>query len=109
MSPLLSILATGVLIALGLWLLGSTVLRVGGVALAVGGLLSTAITGSPAMAVASILGALGWLAGHWLFAVSHHHYFYSPLARRVFHEALPRQLDPTRGAGGYPHVPPEHR
>jgi len=62
MSTLLSLLATGVLIALGVWLLGSIVLRVGGVVLVVGGLLSTATTGSPAMAVASILGALAWLA-----------------------------------------------
>jgi len=67
MSTLLSLVATGVLIVLGLWLLGSIVLRVGGAVLAVGGLVSTAATGSPAMAAVTILGALAWLAGHWLF------------------------------------------
>jgi hypothetical protein len=84
---MLSLLATGILIALGCWLFGSIVLRAGGVVLAVGGLLSTAMTGSPAMAAASLLGALAWLAGHWLFALRHH-YFHSPLARRVFNDVL---------------------
>ena len=77
MTGLLSLLATGVLATLGVWLLGGVVLRVGGVLLVAVGLLSTAATGSP-------------------------------LARRVFHEALPRQLDPTRG-WGIPNVPPEGR
>jgi hypothetical protein len=98
MSSLLSLLATGVLIALGLWMFGSIVLRVGGVVLAVGGLVSTATTGSPAMAAASILGALAWLAGHWLFAVRNH-YYASPLARRVFNQALPRTLNTARRWG----------
>ncbi len=106
MSPLLSLLATGILIALGLWLFGSIVLRVGGVVLAVGGLLSTATTGSPTMALATILGALAWLAGHWLFALRHH-YFCSPLARRVFTDAL-APLNLTR-RWGVPNVPPERR
>jgi hypothetical protein len=103
---MLSLLATGILIALGLWLFGSIVLRAGGVVLAVGGLMSTAMTGSPAMAAASILGALAWLAGQWLFALRHH-YFSSPLARRVFNDAL-APLNPTR-RWGVPNVPPEHR
>jgi hypothetical protein len=95
---MLSVLATGILIALGLWLFGSIVLRAGGVVLAVGGLISTAMTGSPAMAAASILGALAWLAGHWLFAVRNH-YYASPLARRVFNQALPRTLNTARRWG----------
>jgi hypothetical protein len=95
---MLSVLATGILIALGLWLFGSIVLRAGGVVLAVGGLMSTAMTGSPAMAAASILGALAWLAGHWLFAVRNH-YYASPLARRVFNQALPRTLNTARRWG----------
>jgi hypothetical protein len=98
MTGLLSLLATGVLVALGVWLLGGIVLRVGGVLLVAVGLLSTASTGSPSAALATVLGGLAWLAGHWLFAVRHH-YFGSPLARRVFHEALPRQFDPTRRWG----------
>jgi len=103
---MLSLLATGILIALGLWLFGSIVLRAGGVVLAVGGLMSTAMTGSPVMAAASILGALAWLAGHWLFALRHH-YFSSPLARRVFNDAL-APLNPMR-RWGVPNVPPERR
>jgi hypothetical protein len=103
---MLNLLATGILIALGLWQFGSIVLRAGGVVLAVGGLMSTAMTGSPAMAAASIVGALAWLAGHWLFALRHH-YFSSPLARRVFNDAL-TPLNPTR-RWGVPNIPPERR
>jgi hypothetical protein len=106
MNTVLSLAATGILVALALWLLGGVLLRVGGMLFAVGGLLITATTGSHAMAVGSILGGLAWLAGHWLFALRHH-YFRSPLARRVFLETLPRQLDPTRG-WGIANVPPEH-
>lgn len=105
-NALLSLLATGVVIALGLWLLGSILLRASGVVLAVGGLVSTATTGSPGTAAASILGVLAWLVGHWLFALRHH-YFCSPLARRVFNHALV-SLNPTRW-WGVPNVPPERR
>lgn len=107
MTGLLSLLATGVLVALGSWLLGGVVLRVGGVLLVAVGLLSTAATGSPSAAMLTVFGGLAWLAGHWLFGLRHH-YFSSPLARRVFHEVLPLQLDPTRG-WGIPNVPPEQR
>jgi hypothetical protein len=107
MTGLLSLLATGVLVALGVWLLGGVVLRVGGVLLVAGGLLSTAATGSPAAALLTLLGAVAWLGGQWHYG-ARHHCFRSPLARRVFHEALPRQLDPTRG-WGVPNVPPEGR
>jgi hypothetical protein len=106
MSPLLSLIATGVLIALGLWLFGSAVLRLGGAVLAVGGLFSTAVTGSLAMALAAVFGVLAWLAGHWLFALRYH-YFRSPLARRVFNDVLV-PLNPTR-RWGIPNVPPERR
>ena len=58
MTGLLSLLATGVLVALGFWLLGGVVLRVGGVLLVAGGLLSTAATGSPASALLTVLGGL---------------------------------------------------
>jgi hypothetical protein len=107
MSGLVSLAASSVLVALGVWLLGGFVLRVSGAVLAVGGLLATASSGSLAMAAATITGAVAWLAGHWLFA-ARHHYFRSPLARRVFHVGLPQQLDPTRG-WGIPNVPPEGR
>ncbi len=107
MTGLLSLLATGVLVALGVWLLGGVVLRVGGVLLVAGGLLSTAATGSPSMALLTLLGGLAWLGGQWLFGLRHH-YFSSSLARRVFHEALPRPFDPTRG-WGIPNVPPDRR
>ena len=107
MSGLLSLLATGVLVALGIWLLGGVVLRVGGVLMVAVGLLSTAATGSPSAALATVLGGLAWLAGHWLYGLRHH-YFRSPLARRVFLEALPRGLDPTR-RWGIRTVPPQRR
>ena len=107
MTGLLSLLATGVLVALGVWLLGGVVLRVGGVLMVTVGLLSTAATGSPSAALVTLLGAAAWLGGQWHYG-ARHHCFRSPLARRVFHEALPRQLDPTRG-WGIPNVPPEQR
>jgi hypothetical protein len=107
MTGLLSLLATGVLVALGFWLLGGVLLRVGGVLLVSGGLLSTAATGSPSAALLTVLGGVAWLGGQWLFGLRHH-CFSSPLARRVFLEALPRQLDPTR-RWGIPNVPPEGR
>jgi hypothetical protein len=106
MSALLSIAASGVLVALSVWLLAGVVLRVGGIVFVAGGLIGTAATGSPAMALASSLGVLAWLVGHWLFALRHH-YFRSPLARRIFLEAMPA-LDPTR-RWGVPNIPPEHR
>lgn len=107
MSALLSLTASAVLLALGVWLLGGFVLRIGGATLALGGLVVTAATGSPGTAVAATLGALAWLAGHWLYAVRHHH-FRSPLARRIFLEALPAPLDPTR-RWGVPNIPPGDR
>jgi hypothetical protein len=103
MNALLSLTASCALAALGLWLFGGPLLRLGGVLLAVTGLWLTASTGSPMMAAASVLGGVAWLAGHWLFAVRHH-YFCSPLARRIFVRVLPAQFDPTRG-WGVPNVP----
>jgi hypothetical protein len=103
MSGLLSLAATGILAALAAWVIGGWVLRTGGAFLALGGLLCTADTGSLTMAVATLLGSAAWLAGHWLYAVRHH-YFRTPLARRVFMDALPSRLDPTRG-WGVPNVP----
>jgi cysteine desulfurase len=105
MSGLLSFFAWGVLIGLVFWLLGGVVLRVSGSLLAIGGLVGTAATGSPGTALASVVGGLAWLAGHWLYAVRHHHYYSSPLARRVFVELLPRP-DAPRGSGASVRSPP---
>jgi hypothetical protein len=107
MTGLLSILASVLLAALAAWLLTGVVLRLGGALLAIGGLLLTATTGSPSAALLAVVGALAWLGGHWLFA-ARHHYFSSPLARRIFLEVLPRSFDPTR-RWGIPNVPPERR
>jgi hypothetical protein len=107
MTGLLSLLATCVLAALGVWLLGGIVLRAGGVLLVAVGLLSTAAAGSPSTALLTLLGAVAWLCGQWHYGARHHCYS-SPLARRVFHEALPRQLDTTR-RWGIPNVPPNER
>ncbi|HSZ68893.1 MAG TPA: hypothetical protein VK756_00890 [Solirubrobacteraceae bacterium] len=98
MTSLLSLLASGTILALAVWLLGGLVLRVAGFVLATGGLLSAAATGSLGMAGATILGCVAWLAGHWLYGFRHH-YFHSPLARRVFIELLPASFDPTRRWG----------
>jgi hypothetical protein len=106
MSGLLSIAASAVLIALAVWMFGGLVLRTGGAALVVAGLLFTAWSGSLTMAAVGLAGALMWLGGHWLFALRHH-YFGSPLARRIFNAVLPA-LNPTR-AWGIPNVPPERR
>jgi hypothetical protein len=104
MTGAVSLAASGVLVSLGAWLLGGFVLRTAGALLAVGGLFATAITGSLTMATATIIGAVAWLAGHWLFGLRHH-YYRSPLARRVFLQWLPTRFDPTNG-WGVPNVPP---
>jgi len=107
MSALVRIAAWTVMIGIGIWLFGGVVLRAGGAASLTVGLLLAADTGSASAALIAVLGTLGWLAGHWLFAVRNH-YYRSPLARRVFLVAMPRRLDPTRG-WGLPNVPPERR
>jgi hypothetical protein len=104
MSELLSLAATAILAALATWVIGGWFLRTAGAILALGGLLCTATTGSPTMAVATLVGAVAWLAGHWLYAVRHH-YFRTPLARRIFIDGLPSRLDPTR-RWGVPTIPP---
>jgi hypothetical protein len=104
MSTVVILAARGVLIALGVWLFAGFLLRACGALLAVGGLATAAFNGSPGTAVAAILGSLAWLAGQWLFGLRHH-YYRSPLARRVFLELLPVRLDPTR-RWGVPNIPP---
>jgi hypothetical protein len=104
MNGLLSLAACAIIATVTVWLFGGFVLRACGALLAFGGVASTALTGSPRMAVAAILGGLAWLAGQWLFGLRHH-YYRSPLARRFFLQWLPARLDPTRG-WGVPNVPP---
>jgi hypothetical protein len=106
-TALLSLAACAVIAALIVWRLGGAMLRLTGGFLAIGGLLATASSGSAHTALGALLGALVWLAGHWLWALRHH-YYRSPLARRIFLTVLPAQLDPARG-WGVPNIPPECR
>jgi hypothetical protein len=107
MAWLLSWLAIAVFVALAAWYFGGLVLRVGGSLLFAGALLTTVGTGSLTGAVFASFGGLAWLGGHWLYAVRHH-YFASPLARRIFVQVLPWRLDPTR-VSGIRTVPVERR
>lgn len=81
------------LLLIAAWVAGSLVLRVGGlltvlVSLAAG---PASPTGLPVV----IAGGIAWLTGHWLYALRHH-YYRSPLARRLYLQALAPRLDPTR-------------
>jgi hypothetical protein len=107
MSALVRIAAWVAIIGIGIWLAGGPALRVSGAISMTVGLLLAADTGSIMAGLIAGLGGLAWLAGHWLFA-ARHHYYRSPLARRVFLVAMPRRLDVTRG-WGLPNVPPERR
>jgi len=97
MPDIIVVLALAVLIALALWLVGSLALRIAGVILVLAGLVGAATTSAAGLLIAA-LGALLWLAGHWLYAVRHHE-LPSPLARRLFTQTPLRRLDPTRGWG----------
>jgi hypothetical protein len=98
MAWLLSWPAIAVFVALAAWCFGGIALRVGGILLFAGALLMTAEMGSLTGVMFASFGGLAWLGGHWLYAVRHH-YFASPLARRIFVQVLPWRLDPTRGWG----------
>jgi hypothetical protein len=75
------------------WVTAGLLLRLGGLLGILTGLL-TATTNPIGLALAA-LGGLAWLAGQWLYALRHHTYK-SPLARRIYLQALPARLDPTR-------------
>jgi hypothetical protein len=79
--------------ALVVWVAGSLLLRAGGLLTILVGL--ALMPAHPVALVAVLAGAIAWLAGHWLYALRHHHYR-SPLARRIYLQALPVRLDPTR-------------
>lgn len=81
------------LAALVAWVAGSLLLRAGGLLTVLVGLALMPV--HPVALVAVVAGAIAWLCGHWLFALRHHHYR-SPLARRIYLQALPARLDPTR-------------
>ncbi len=99
MTALVSLLAVLALGSIAVWLVGSFALRVGGTLLLLAGLLGLATATEPgASVIALVLGALAWLAGHWIYAYRHHA-FRGPLARRIFLRLLPHRLDPTRGWG----------
>src|ERR1035441_4059920 len=84
----------------GSWIAGGILLRTGGLIVALLGALDLAINHNPAGIALLAARAAVWLAGHWHYALRHHHYK-SPLAQRIFQQLLPVQLDPTAG-WGYP-------
>jgi hypothetical protein len=96
------VIGIAALIALAGWLVGSLALRIAGVLMVIAGLVGTA-TGRPEGLLVAAIGLLAWIAGHWLYG-ARHHYFVSPLARRVFQQAsvpadaiAPRRSDPPLG------------
>jgi hypothetical protein len=86
----------GILIfgALALWLLGGFVLRLVGLLIFVAGAVGVA-SGNASGILVAVLGGLGWLAGHWHYALRHQEYK-SPLARHLFSRRPLAWLDPTR-------------
>lgn len=98
---IVSLLAVVVLGGLVVWKIGSVALRVLGVILFGLGMFSLAVPGGVPVfgaLVIALIGAVMWLAGHWLFALRHHAYR-SPLAQRIFLTMLPSWCDPTRNWG----------
>lgn len=92
------ILADLAIMALGLlfiWVLGGLLLRLSGLALALAGAVVLATSGEANGILAFAIGALLWLAGHWLYAVRHLDYK-SPLADFLFCRCVPDWLDPAR-------------
>lgn len=92
---MITVLGIAIVAAVVLWLLGGAFLRVGGAFFALLGAISLITLGNAFALVVVLIGFAMWLAGHWHFAVRHHEYK-SPLARRIFLQALPPRLDPTR-------------
>lgn len=90
------ILGLAVLVFIGGWVLGGVLLRACGLVLFVLGAVGLVVTQDAAAALVLAIGAVMWLAGHWHYAMRHHEYA-SPLAQRLYQQALPKRLDPTRG------------
>jgi len=89
------ILGLAVLVFIAGWVFGGALLRILGLALLVLGAAGLVVTQNAAAAFVLAIGFVMWLAGHWHYAMRHHEYA-SPLAQRLFQQALPGGLDPTR-------------
>src|SRR4051794_1386241 len=94
---MMSTATLGILIlgALALWFFSGFLLRLRGLLIFVAGAVGVASGNANGILVAA-LGALGWLAGHWHYALRHQEYK-SPLARHLFSRWPLAWLDPTRG------------
>jgi hypothetical protein len=90
MTTIIALAATALLVG---WVAGGLLLRAGGLLCALVSLML--LPAHPIAVLGCVLGGIAWLAGHWLYAVRHHHYR-SPLARRVYLQLLPEHLDATR-------------
>lgn len=90
------ILGLAVLVFIAGWVFGGVVLRALGLALLVLGAVGLVVTQDAAAALVLAIGVVMWLAGHWHYAMRHHEYA-SPLTQRLFQQAFPERLDPTRG------------
>lgn len=88
-------LAIVALALLFVWVLGGLLLRIGGLILALGGAGLVALSGNANGMLVFAIGAVLWLAGHWLYALRHGQYK-SPLAELLFCRCAPACLDPTR-------------
>jgi hypothetical protein len=88
----LSIVALGLLFV---WVLGGPLLRVGGLILVLSSASLVALSGNANGILVFAIGALLWLAGHWLYALRHGQYK-SPLAEFLFCRCAPAWLDSTR-------------
>jgi len=76
------------------WVFGGIALRLSGLLLFFGGILSMAHHPHAGSLLTIGIGALSWLLGHWHYAVRHHEYK-SPLARYLFCRWAPAWADPS--------------
>jgi hypothetical protein len=91
MSTIIALTIAGLLIV---WVAAGLLLRVGGLLTALVSLML--VPAHPIALLGCTLGSAVWLVGHGAYAIRHHRYR-SPLARRIYLQALPARLDPTRG------------
>ncbi len=93
---LVAAIAIAVAVIVGFWIAVGVLLRLGGLVVAVFGVLVLALDHSLVGIVPLAVGVLLWLTGHWHYALRHHVYK-SPLAQRIFQQLLRSRVDPTRG------------
>jgi hypothetical protein len=91
----LTVIGIAIVAVIGFWILGGLFLRAAGVVCVFAGAVSLIALRDPTALFILALGFVMWLAGHWHFALRHHEYK-SPLAQRIFLQALPPRYDPTR-------------